>query len=257
LLQILIALLSIFLFVLGKIGPFFVVLHFILFPQEGIYFYSSFPTFLQNNYTIFVYACHYVHFALYAWNVLFFMLLLFFLYVVPSVPLILKELRPNKANYVTFNHLRTLKYLLPTYRSLEVLHLNVNSIVGLAFIPEQTLVTQLALFSICTMISRWNELDVITTMLLFTWTAGFLVIWSTALEAAGLLHMEGRRLLLSWKHWNWNAHDKKVMSKFRKSCRPIGLRVGSYHIIKRTSVLSFLRGIVRGTFRALLTIHKK
>jgi len=123
------------------------------------------------------------------------------------------------------------------------------------FIPAQTIITQVALFCICMCVRIWNELDRITRSILMDSTSGALLVWSVALELSGRLELGSRRLLRSWKNWNWSVADKKLLSKFRKSCRPICMRAGSYHVIQRTSVLKFLRGIVRGTFRALLTIN--
>jgi len=96
--------------------------------------------------------------------------------------------------------------------------------------------------------------DKITRTILMGWTFIGLVVWLVALELSGRLELGSRRLLMSWKNWNWSVPNKKLLSKFRKSCRPICKRAGSNHLIKRTSVLKFLKGIVRGT-RALLTIN--
>lgn len=44
------------------------------------------------------------------------------------------------------------------------------------------------------------------------------------------------------------------MAKFRQACRPLGIRVGWNYFVKRSSVLKYFQGIIRGTFRALLAL---
>jgi len=245
-------------------GSILTTIRFIASPNDPNYFYSSLPETFQSPLVKMLFTILWWHFGEITYGTAGLACLWFYAYVVPGMPLILRELRPmNNFNYNKTrplyrfsNRLRTIKYLPLIYRSIELIQLNINCLMGVAFIPMQALITQLSLFSICMVITKWKETDGVTKSLLAVWTVGCLMIWSAALEIGGRLNLEGKRLLRSWKDWNWSNKDKKLINKIRNSCRPISLRAGGFHIIKRTSVLKFLKGIVRGTFRALLTIYR-
>lgn len=55
--------------------------------------------------------------------------------------------------------------------------------------------------------------------------------------------------------WKRSA-DRKYMSKFRKSCKPIYLGFPGFMTITHKSVLKYMQGIVRGVFRMLLALKK-
>jgi len=73
------------------------------------------------------------------------------------------------------------------------------------------------------------------------------------LEFGRFLFCRGTKVIKSWKVDEKNYQgESKVMKKFARSCKPIVLSYGKQFVVGRVSVLVFFRGIVRGTFRALL-----
>jgi len=98
-------------------------------------------------------------------------------YALSIFPFLAIELRPNKRNeYKLSNRIRTFAVLPSTYRSLEVLQLNVNCVVGMIFIPAQTIITQLVLICICMSVRRWGEIGTITKAILIGWASGALLL---------------------------------------------------------------------------------
>lgn len=83
------------------------------------------------------------------------------------------------------------------------------------------------------------------------------IIWAWILEICGRYNAESKKTLDSWKFLEHRGkEEKKLMSKVRKSCRPFSFGEKGIFVIKRMTVLKFLRGIVKGTFRALLTLGR-
>ena len=167
-----------------------------------------------------------------------------------------REFKPNQKQYNTINALRCPNNLPVQYRSLEVLHKNALEIAAPCIIPIQVIFTNLCLFCNFTLITQWNKMNTVTKAVLLLWTCAVLVAWITGLQFGGWMRLKSIQVLRSWYFYEWSKADMKYMRRFQRSCKPLAIRVGKMYCIKRNSVLTFLRGIVRGTFRALLTLHK-
>lgn len=79
-------------------------------------------------------------------------------------------------------------------------------------------------------------------------------MWGIAVEILGRIDSRLRKIPKSWKHIK--AEDKRLISRIRKSCRPFNFGVEGVFSFKRNTLLKFFQGIVKGTFKALLTIGK-
>jgi hypothetical protein len=141
------------------------------------------------------------------------------------------------------------------YTILQLLHKQGMEFYGFLLIPTQTLVGQFILYSNYTLIRHWNELDVTMKYLIMMIDLTVICIWNAILEVSGRFHMDATKSLKSWKLLTVrNKMETKYLSKFRKAARPLAIGFGEVFKIKRLTVLKFIRGIVKGTFRALLTI---
>jgi hypothetical protein len=144
------------------------------------------------------------------------------------------------------------------YRTLELLHKQAMSIFGVMLLPGQTLLGQFILYSNYTLIKHWNELDSTIKCVVTILDLTVLCFWFSILEVCGRFYMEATKSLKSLKLLPVrNRMETRYLSKFRKSTRPLTISYGEVFKIKRLSVLKFLRGIVKGTFRALLLTVKK
>lgn len=94
--------------------------------------------------------------------------------------------------------------------------------------------------------------------MLGNWSMVMQIFWGALLQLSGVFHKHAKITLKSWKNIKvGNKMDKKYMSKFLKACRPIAIGERGLFLVKQTTVLKFFRAIVKGTFRALLTLGKK
>ncbi|CAL8140550.1 unnamed protein product [Orchesella dallaii] len=67
----------------------------------------------------------------------------------------------------------------------------------------------------------------------------------------------GKGVVNSWKPSRFpDRHSRAYMKRFRRSCKPISLGTDGMYVIRPISVLKFLRGNIRGTMRALLSLRK-
>jgi hypothetical protein len=157
--------------------------------------------------------------------------------------------------YRTSHKMRRVENFPTEYRTLELLHKRGIAFYGLIIIPAQTLFGQFILYSNYTLIRHWNELGIVMKYLILFIDLTVIFFWNVTLEACGRFHMDATKAQKSWKLLPVrNNKEAKYLSKFRKSSRPLAIGAGEIFKIKRLTVLKFLRGIVKGTFRALLTI---
>ncbi|CAL8085930.1 unnamed protein product [Orchesella dallaii] len=178
-------------------------------------------------------------------------------YSATVIPFFTNELRIGTGQYKTLDSLRTPKNLMATFRSFQLLHQIAMSCFGVFIVPCQTTFSNLILFSNFMFIRHRAELQPETNCMLIGWSTLCLLFWMYVLELGGRLHSRGREVLKSWKFHNFG--DKNVnrcMSKFRKSCRPLALNFGRTYVIRRLSVLKFIRGLTVGTFRLLLAVDE-
>jgi len=179
----------------------------------------------------------------------------FYGYGMYIVPFLSKELKMGGYPYETPSKLRQPQNLIVAYRALQLFQQVVNSLMGKFIVPTQTIVTKLIIISCYMAIRHGDEMEKATIALLLTWSGLAGIFWASTLMLGGYLHMYGEKTLLSWKYHQWNnKFDNKLMSKFRKSCKPIMVSFGHTYKIRRLSVLKFVRGLSRGILRALLAL---
>lgn len=59
---------------------------------------------------------------------------------------------------------------------------------------------------------------------------------------------------VSWKRHTWESKPKaRYMRKFRKACRPLLIRYQETFVVKRITPFVYVKGVIRGIFRAVLT----
>ncbi len=143
-----------------------------------------------------------------------FIQLFILLFVGSAVPFWQKELNVKRLRHRTVAELRTPIYLSNLYREVQLVNKVFISVLGYVLVPTQTLITQLVLFVCYRMSKHRNKLGATVEMVM--------VSWVSVLELGGYLILNGENVLKSWKYQNWElGYNKKLMSKFRKSCKPI------------------------------------
>jgi hypothetical protein len=243
-------------------GPLTVFSHFVFFPRERVYPTSLVP---EEHYIIFILSYGVVGITYLGVLIALFFSLAFFCnlgcnFGILIVPLLHNELRPDKKSYMSLNKLRQPQSFTLFYRSIEILFVLLNEAIRPCIIPLQSLVGQFSLFCNYTLIIYWARLSPVVKIILLFWTTISVVCWATTLRLGGWINVNSKETLKSWKYFEWPKKDKKHLSKFRKSCRQLGFRAdGEYgqYCMKKLSVLKFLQGIIKGTFRVLLTLQKQ
>lgn len=175
-------------------------------------------------------------------------------------PILSKEFRaqlPYGLNHRTLSKLRLPQNLSIEYRKFEILHSLVIHCISIAIVPFNSAVLHFILFCNFMLIRHGHSLDNLSLALLIIWTLVLQGFWLMVLEVGGRFHKFSKSTLNSWKFLNIKDKcKKKYMKKFRKSCKPLYLGMQGYFVMNRLSVLKFLRGVIRGTFRTVVTLKE-
>jgi hypothetical protein len=165
------------------------------------------------------------------------------------------ELSTTNKRYKSRAFLRRPNTLLLEYRILESIHAHVNAWLGPAFLPMNALMGQFVIFCNVTLIQNWKELDFSSKFVLSETTVVLTVFWTFVLEMCGQQYSKCRKVLDSWRFLKFaKSSEAKYFFKIRKTCPVMSFGVAGTFTIKRKTVLSFVKGVSRGTFRALMTL---
>lgn len=170
-----------------------------------------------------------------------------------------KELVLGQNRYNTLNTLRSnQENLRHAFRSFQILNSNIMSWLGnfLTFFHSVAMI--LPTFGNFVLITYWKDLFIAGKISIVCSAWGAFSFWTVTLQLGKYLYVRGDRILRSWKGVWWGTRkDTRVMNKFRKSCRPVLIHNGSLLVIARITQFKYMKGVVRGTFRSLLTLTRK
>lgn len=159
----------------------------------------------------------------------------------------------RRGSYKSCEKLRTLEYILVVYRSLQILQIYGLCYLGWFLLLCNSVFMLSSLYSIFVLMRYWFELSNLSKGPLLSFSVAIIVIWGTCLEMGRYMFVGGSKVLRSWRGKKWgDEKENKIMKKFQRSCKPIFLCYGTWFVIRRVSLIIFLKGVVRGTFRALL-----
>lgn len=171
-------------------------------------------------------------------------------------PILSQELRHGRIDYATLPALReTPTHIILVYRATEIYVKNLLIRIGSLILPVQAYLSQFVLILNYILIKHGRDMNAISIMVALAWSMACLIVWISMLSLASTFHKEATTMKRSWKGFQFATKlERKYMSKFAKSCKPLFIgKEGVFRISKKT-VLKFLQGIVRGTFRALITL---
>lgn len=142
------------------------------------------------------------------------------------------------------------------YRCVEIWHGVFLENCGYLLIPIQFLVGQFALLISYSVITKWNVMQGPAKFcMMFT---SFIVqcAWLGFTTFGAWFCDNTIKVLQSWKKLPGSSREEmKYMGKFRKSCRPLYLGYPGVFRITRATVLIYIQGVSRGTFRVLLGLE--
>lgn len=172
--------------------------------------------------------------------------------------LLLHETRLGRGKYKLSNNLRRYPNLIYCHRALQIFLTLYTESIGMLFPLTHIIVLKLSLYSQVSLIRKWNKLDKLTVAILVFASISGQAVWLFALHYSGDMVTESKRTVSSWKGREWKTSgETKFMKKFSKSCRPMTINYHNVYILKRSSILRFLKNVCRGTLRALLTIRNR
>jgi hypothetical protein len=241
--------------------PAIVSSHYFLFPHMPMYPISI----LRNDTSYFkiIYLANGVNYYLVLVAVFFnlsYIVCMFFNFAIIACPLLHNELRPNRASYRTLSYLREPGTLTGFYRTLEIMLKLFNQTFRPVILPAQSLMSQFNVYCNFTLITYWGEMDEAMKMILISWAVISISSWTPILQFGGWFNANAIQTVKSWKYLDWGKNDKKFLSKFRKSCRPLGIRVeGRYgqYCIRRKTVLKYIKGVTKETFTAIIALKRR
>lgn len=180
-----------------------------------------------------------------------------FLYGTLFVPFLAKELVLGRKSYKSLSKLRTMETLVLEYRAAQLMQNICNALIGPLLIPLQTLITLMFMVSGFIVIRNWSTMDSISLMLMLAWAFTAPFFWLVDLMIASYLFRSGKKILNSWKYHQMSIariKERKLLGKVRVSCRPLSIAYKKIYIIRPTSSMVFIRGLVKGLMRTLLTL---
>lgn len=178
------------------------------------------------------------------------------MYAYYLAPFYLRELRVGLVKYRTDPSLRTTCNIQVMIRALQLLHEHTLNFLGIWLVIGNGYFMYTVIFCSAVLMCYWSELLPIPKVMLCGICLIFLGFWLFLLELGRYFFVKGAKTMRSWKVCKWGSNTKQMI-KFQKSCRPILLSWGTQFVIRRATVLNFLRGIVRGTFRTLIVMKKQ
>jgi len=163
----------------------------------------------------------------------------------------------SQNTYKMNNSLRTAANIRHAYRSFQILSANTFCFLGIFLIISQATFTWVAVYANFVLIRFWSQLHIGSKAILLSSSVLATGFWVVMLEYGKLLFTKGKRVLGSWKGNKWGSvRENREMRRFIWSCQPITFSYGRQYVIKRVHLLLFLRGVTRGTFKALLAAKK-
>lgn len=177
------------------------------------------------------------------------------LYALYTTAILTKELDFSKKRYRTLDRLRNSENLQIVYRGFQILNANMLSFVGPVVLVGHGVCAILPMFCNFILIRYWDILDAISITSVSIMGIFPLGFWTLVLQFGKYLFVRGNKTLGSWNRQSWgNLRENKIMKRFGRSCRLVLLRYGNQLVIGRMTQFVFVKAIMRGTFKSLLTI---
>ncbi|CAL8132175.1 unnamed protein product [Orchesella dallaii] len=231
---------------------------FTIFPQVPVCFGNIIPT---EHFTLsvrIVHTVYYTHMVTVIYANLSANAAIIIIYMTQMIPFVVNEFRLDGVKrYRTVAKFRTAHNLMVEYRSVQILHLAFMEIFGHILVPLHFVFMKLVFYCNFVVIRHRDEIHPAVVAMMLLWSIFGSLFWSIFLSLGGHVYAHSTVTRRSWKNWRWESRlDGVIIAKFRKSCKIFMVNYGNTYVIKRRSILQFMKGLTRGTFRVLLTIKK-
>lgn len=231
-------------------------LFFIYYPTTSVYFGNLFPTGLSKHWLLLIHLpCM---FSVFVNNITVCVPLTVMLYFgTLFVSFIVREFKHGRIStfYKCSLKFRQTRQLTINYRSVQIILSLYNSLFGNILVPAQGTVTLEVIFT-CYFLIRHSDILAFSNLLVMVmWGCVCSGGWLAIIVSGGYLHSHGIKILQSWKRYQWNSnYERKFMKKFEASCTPFAICQGKVYVVKRVSMMVYIRGLSQGLARTLLML---
>lgn len=247
-------------------SPFLFTAHYFIFPHDPSYPYTNLTESFSKN-SIFHLTIYFTYgilnFYLTTKMHFIFLFLIDFLFLsfFILVRFITKELRlGRRATYKTSLLLRTPNNITKYYRSLQLLFIPFNQSLTLLNVWAHLLMLIFSVFLQVNLVVHWNSIGGWMKTIFITLLCSSNSIWLCSLEVLGRLGVQSTKTIKSWTNtsanFKLNRMDRIFLKKFQLSCKPIMISYRGFYVVRRSTILAFLKMTNRLTFRTLLTFKK-
>lgn len=182
-----------------------------------------------------------------------------FISVFYTTLLFTQELRFGRAHYKSEDILRQPSHLILAYRALQISHTWLMEPLGHFLVFFHTALTIVPVYIFFVIAHHGKRLQVVVSVTLLLSAIVSIMFWLAVIQLGKHLCVGGGKTFGSWKRSSFQfrrSKDTKVLNAFRRSCKPLLISYGRIFKIQRITQLTYSKGIVRGTFRSLLTLAK-
>lgn len=167
-----------------------------------------------------------------------------------------KELVLGQQCYGTLGILRSNpENLRHVSRAFQLINSNLMCFLGMCLVYFHSAFMLLPSFGSFLLITYWDKMNLIEKGTIGSTIWAVLFFWTSVLQFGKYLWVSSNNILWSWNGIWWGSKkETMIMRKFRKSCRPVLLQNGTMLVIARLTQLRYMKGVLRGTFRSLLTL---
>ncbi|OXA48560.1 Pre-B-cell leukemia transcription factor-interacting protein 1 [Folsomia candida] len=252
------------------LGHILCFLHFLYLPKTSIYISSlnilQFKDYFVQKLAYLGFAGFYFHFFGTIYSLILFHCLVVKTYVSFIFHKIVSDFRcilGNGKKHGTITKLRHPDNLFIEFRSLQVIHRVTISIYGPILLPTETFCGGIVILGVYMLVRHSQDLNTTTLSIVTTWSISMFLMYTGILRVAGIMFRKSKKTIDSWKHFGeanevrkfWRSEwDRKIIGRFRKSCRPLAIEFPGYYRFNHLSVLKFMQGIVRGSMRVILAL---
>jgi hypothetical protein len=153
----------------------------------------------------------------------------------------------------TRNDLRIPDNIIHLYRTIALIDIKLNDGLGSFMMLTYSINSYLAIIIFYILIRHHDMLDIGFNLCIFIFGFNIILVWVVILQTGGTTFKRSKSCIENWRKsidMNWN--DFKLMRKFSKSCKPMGLKFGSFYTVRLVRVLQFINFLIWGTVRALV-----
>lgn len=241
-------------------------LTFLLFPTSPFFITAVLPEQLYTGFSSFlalplIYLFH-VYIIIIYFAQMTVLVIGFMVYALFVIPFILREFRFGLSSYKSLGKLRTSpSVLINSYRGASLLHEHMLGLIELLLIPMESVARKFLMYAPCLIFRYGRKMTTETMCMVVFFSLAMFCGWTMVLVLGGFLNFHGLKLLDSWKykrHQPWlSRYNGKVLSRFRKSCRPMAIRYGNMYVIRKITLVKFFRGISVGILRILILMKSR